>query len=117
MNLILNSFLGEDEKIDNIIIDNMIGASGREVPNQYKVIINTDVNTYKCFYSYNSLIIIYKNGRLFRIGTDYNYSRTTGKYRNAFTRLTLVELDKIIAEKFTYCSDIEQYVLKEEING
>lgn len=117
MNLVLDSFIGENEKIKNIEVKNMLGTSYREVPNQYEVYIYTSKNIYRCFYSYNSMIIVYKNGELFRIGTDYNYSRTTGKYRNTFTRLTLVELNKIIDEKFTYCSDIEQYVLKEEING
>ena len=55
--------------------------TGREVANQF--IIEGDGQT--IFQSYNSTIaIIDWNKHTVKIGEDWNYSTTTGKYRNSF---------------------------------
>ena len=55
--------------------------TGREVANQF--IIEGDGKT--IFQSYNSTIaVIDWNEKTVKIGDDWNYSTTTGKYRNAF---------------------------------
>ncbi len=67
--------------IKAISVDNMTGTSGREVPNQF--IIRTEDGVY--FQSYKSIIAF--DNRLGKITLDENYwdySKTTGKYRNDF---------------------------------
>lgn len=55
--------------------------TGREVANQF-VIENGDVTL---FQSYRSPIVeIDRNTRTIRVYEDWNYSRTTSKYRNQF---------------------------------
>ena len=62
-------------------VRNMYGRTGREVPNQF--IINTDQGTY--FQSYNSIIAFKDNNSKVTLDEYYwDYSRTTGKYRNEF---------------------------------
>ena len=80
--------------------------------NAIVVYIYATDGVYKALYSYNTLICILKNGGIYRISKKWNFSRTTGKHRNLFLNQTGKELEKFIKEKMTYCSDIEQYVLK-----
>lgn len=59
------------------------GASGRKVPNQF--IIRDDKTSRTTFQSYDSMIatIDYQNNTI-TLGEDWDYSRTTGRYRNQF---------------------------------
>lgn len=59
------------------------GASGRKVPNQF--IIRDDRTSRTTFQSYDSMIatIDYQNNTI-TLGEDWDYSRTTGRYRNQF---------------------------------
>ena len=62
-------------------VRNMYGRTGREVPNQF--IIETDQGKY--FQSYKSVIAFKDNDSKVTLDEKYwNYSRTTGKYRNEF---------------------------------
>ena len=63
-------------------VENMVSPrTGREVANQF--VITGDGTT--TFQSYNSTIaVIDWNEHTVKIGEDWNYSNTTGKYRNAF---------------------------------
>jgi len=55
--------------------------SGREVPNQFR--ISGEGKT--VFQSYSSMIAtIDHNAHAILIGEDWDYSKTTGKYRNQF---------------------------------
>jgi len=64
-----------------IKIENMISNRGYEVPNQF--IIKTDKGTF--FQSYNSIIVFKsKNGKTYLDKHYWDYSKTTGKYRNMF---------------------------------
>ena len=65
-------------------VNNMVSPrTGREVANQF--IIEGDGKT--IFQSYNSTIaVIDWNEHTVKSGEDWNYSNTTGKYRNAFFR-------------------------------
>lgn len=85
-------------------VENMTGRTGRAVPNQF-IITKRDNNhriTYKYFQSYNFMIAL-------RITVDYSavvtikldkdkwdYSVTTGKYRNQFLGETKRETEKKI---------------------
>ena len=63
-------------------VSNMTGNSGNEVPNQF--LIQTDKGVY--FQSYNSIIAFkpYGDNKTQLDETYWDYSRTTGKYRNQF---------------------------------
>ena len=62
-------------------VTNMTNSRGRKVPNQF-IITNGNVYT---FQSYNSIIAIvdFDNSTI-TIGSNWNYSTTTSRYRNAF---------------------------------
>lgn len=61
-------------------IKNFISHSGRAVANQY---IITDGNK-RTFQSYNSTICTIENGRVTLDSYYWDFSQTTGKYRNIF---------------------------------
>lgn len=65
-------------------VKNMTSASsGRKVPNQF--IIRDNATDRTTFQSYDSMIatIDYQNNTI-SLGEDWDYSRTTGRYRNQF---------------------------------
>jgi len=63
-------------------VENMVSPrTGREVANQFII----SGNGTETFQSYDSTIaVIDWNEKTVKIGEDWNYSVTTGKYRNAF---------------------------------
>jgi len=68
-------------EFENVKVKNMTSSSGREVPNQFE--IRTDKGVY--FQSYQSIIAFIPHGKgNIVLGTDWDYSVTTGKYRNMF---------------------------------
>ena len=72
-------FLLENRRFPRV--RNMEGRSGNEVPNQF--IIETADGTY--FQSYNSLIVfVPREGKTILDERYWDYSTTTGKYRNIF---------------------------------
>jgi hypothetical protein len=102
LNLKQIGVVGEIKKIN---INHMVSSAGKDVPNQYNVFIYSEDGIYNCFYSYDKLIIVIKNGKIIKVGKDYNYSNTTGKYRNIFTGLNLKELDKYIKDMSYNCDN------------
>jgi len=61
-------------------VENMKSARGNFVPNQF--IVYDNEKTY--FQSYDSIIALIKNGIIYLDNYYWDYSTTTGKYRNAF---------------------------------
>ena len=59
---------------------NMTSNNGNKVSNQF--IIEDKNKTY--FQSYNSIIVLNKNGKITLDSYYWDYSVTTGKYRNQF---------------------------------
>ena len=59
---------------------NMNSPSGNPVANQFVV----SANEFTGFKSYNSIIAIKYDGQIYLDTTDWDYSVTTGKYRNIF---------------------------------
>lgn len=62
-------------------ISNIIGNSGQPVKNQFLVI---DDNGNRYFQSYDSIIAKIENGKVYLDSFYWDYSQTTGKYRNIF---------------------------------
>lgn len=75
-------------------ITNMTSPStGQEVPNQF-VISTEDAQIFK---SYNSNIAVITNdGRILLDRSKWDYSNTTGKYRNQFLGMDKAETEKAI---------------------
>lgn len=62
-------------------VTNITNSRGRKVANQF-IIENENVYT---FQSYNSIIAIVDfNNSIITLGSDWNYSTTTSRYRNKF---------------------------------
>ena len=68
-------------------VQNMTNNNGNDIPNQF-IIRDKDKTTFE---SYSSIIAIRKNGVLTLDTNNWDYSRTTSKYRNVFTGLTTKE--------------------------
>lgn len=66
--------------IQKINVSNMIGARGNEVVNQFEIRVGNA--TY--FQSYRSIIAVKQAGTVTLDEYYWNYSTTTGKYRNIF---------------------------------
>ena len=74
-------------------VKNMMSNNGNFVPNQFE--ISTSEGRY--FQSYDSIIVfINNNGKVFLDENDWDYSRTTGKYRNIFLGENMSETRKKI---------------------
>jgi len=70
-------------------------VNGRDIPNQF--IIHTSEGVY--FQSYNSVIAFKSNDNKISIDKNYwDYSRTTGKYRNIFLGEDKKETERKIKE-------------------
>ena len=61
-------------------VTNLTSNKGNKIANQFQV--QTENAIY--FQSYNSMIVKIENGQTYLDSTFWDYSRTTGKYRNIF---------------------------------
>jgi hypothetical protein len=82
----------EMETIKKIRVSNMESSRGNIVPNQFE--IETDDGIY--FQSYNTIIAYRSHGKRYLDKESWDYSRTTGKYRNIFLNETKKETEKKI---------------------
>lgn len=77
-------------------VKNMVSSNGNVVKNQF---IITDDQGNKFFQSYQSIIVkIDKDGKTYLDSQKWNYSKTTGKYRNIFLGETKKEIEQKIKE-------------------
>ena len=74
-------------------VENMKSVNGNKVPNQF--IINHNGEEY--FQSYNSIIAKRSKGKIYLDDYFWDYSHTTGKYRNDFLGEGIAETRKKIA--------------------
>ena len=71
------------ELLGNFIkVENISNVKGRAVPNQH--IIQTDKGI--VFQSYSSIIAAKVGGKVYLDENKWDYSTTTGRYRNVFLR-------------------------------
>ena len=77
----MQNIINENINSRNIKVLNMMSSQGNKIPNQF--VIATPEGNY--FQSYNSVIAFINNeGRVFLDKNKWDYSTTTGKYRNIF---------------------------------
>lgn len=90
--------------IKKISIENMETSGGGKVPNQFKVF--TPDGCY--FQSYSSLIAFrpIRGGQVVLDQNKWNYSKTTGKYRNQFLRETKKETEQKIKSGVYILADL-----------
>ena len=89
-----------------IHVQNMTSISGNPIANQFE--IRTKKGVY--FQSYDSIIVFIDNKRQVFLDTNFwDYSNTTGKYRNQFLGENIKETRKKIKSK--------EYKLKDLNNG
>jgi hypothetical protein len=69
-------------------VENMTSPQGNKVANQF-IITDDDNNDY--FQSYRSIIAKRSRGKIYLDEYYWDYSRTTGKYRNEFLNETIAE--------------------------
>lgn len=87
-----------------------IENNGRNVPNQFLISYEENGKNYEVFQSYNSMIIKWKNGIIIEVGSDWDYSRTSGKYRNLLTGMNKKEFEKMLKEEFEYNENTQTYI-------
>ena len=73
-------------------VTNITGSRGNKIPNQF--IIYTDNGS--IFQSYASTIVKIDSGKTYLDESKWNYSNTTGKYRNIFLNETIKDTRKKI---------------------
>lgn len=79
-------------------------ATGREVANQFIICIYGKNGTKQVFQSYNSVIAVKENGKVYLDRNKWDYSVTTGRYRNQFLGESIAETRKKIADgTYTLC--------------
>jgi len=61
-------------------VRNMESSKGNSIPNQFIL----DGDNFIAFQSYNTIIVKQQNGKIYLDKDRWNYSVTTGKYRNLF---------------------------------
>ena len=96
----------------NLKVQNLY-YNGREVSNQFEIFYEENNKNYKIFQSYESMIIKWENGIIIEVGGDWDYSRTTGKYRNILTKTTKKDFEKILKNNFIYNEETQTYIRKQ----
>lgn len=96
-------------------VQNMTSTNGNKIANQF--IIEDEGKI--CFQSYDSMIVtIDYNTQTIVVGNDWDYSQTTGKYRNLFmknyTRFGLDMGDKKGFEYYLNLGAIANYTIIKE---
>ena len=94
--------------MENLQIKNVYN-NGRNVPNQFEIYYEKGNKSYKVFQSYSSMILKFENGKIIEIGADWDYSRTTGKYRNLLTGMNKKEFEKMLENEFKWSKKTETY--------
>ena len=78
---------------DKMKVENMYSPNGNKVANQFIITDNGD----EYFQSYRSIIAKRSKGKIYLDDYYWDYSRTTGKYRNEFLGEGIAETRKKIA--------------------
>jgi coproporphyrinogen III oxidase len=62
-------------------VSNMQSHNGNDIPNQFDIVAD---NGDRFFQSYNSIIVKRSKGKIYLDENKWDYSVTTGKYRNMY---------------------------------
>ena len=87
-----------------------IENNDRNVPNQFLISYEENGKNYEVFQSYSSMILKWENGLIIEVGSDWDYSRTSGKYRNLLTGMNKKEFEKMLKKEFKYNENTQTYI-------
>lgn len=74
-------------------VSNMTSNNGNKIANQFIIDVSENGNSKIIFQSYNSVIAVKENGKITLDASRWDYSKTTGKYRNQFLNETRKETE------------------------
>lgn len=92
----------------NLRVENIVN-NGRCVINQFEIWYEENNKQYKVFQSYSSMIVKWENGKIIEVGKDWEYSTTTGRYRNLLTNTNKKEFEKMLKEEFGWNEKTQTY--------
>lgn len=95
----------------NLFVKN-VENNGRSIANQFIICYRKNNKKYKIFQSYSSMILKWENGVLIEVGLGWDYSKTTGKYRNILMDMDKKEFKKMLENKFEWNTDTQTYIRK-----
>ena len=95
----------------NLKVTNLM-KNDKSIANQFMLYYVENGKKYKIFQSYDSMIIKWENGIIIEVGADWEYSRTTGKYRNLLTYTNKKEFEKMLKNDFEWNADTQSYIRK-----
>ena len=91
-------------KLLGVKVSNMQSFAGNFVPNQFTIVVEDFI----FFQSYDTVIAMKHGDKLYLDENDWNYSRTTSKYRNEFTGLTTKETQEGIKKGSIILADLNK---------
>jgi len=77
-------------------VENMTNTRGNKIANQFRITDTVDGRNVYYFQSYKSIIVKRVNGKTYLDEYYWDYSTTTGKYRNQFLFENITETRKKI---------------------
>ena len=83
-------------------IENLTSNKGNKIANQF--VIKSETAVY--FQSYDSIIVKIENDKTFLDSTYWDYSKTTGKYRNQFLGEDKKETEKKIKQGIYFLTNL-----------
>ena len=95
----------------NLKVQNMYN-NGKEVLNQFEIFYEENNKHYKIFQSYESMIIKWENTIIVEVGSNWDFSKTTGKYRNSVTNMDKKAFEKMLKEEFEWNDSTQSYLRK-----
>ena len=93
----------------NLRVQN-VKIKGSEISNQFEIFYSENNKHFKIFQSYGRMVIKWENGIIVEVGSDWDYSRTTGKYRNMLTRTNKKEFEKMLQNNFMFNEETQTYI-------
>ena len=83
--------------------------NGKEISHQFEIFYSENNKHFKIFQSYGRMIVKWENTIIVEVGADWDYSRTTGKYRNILTKTTKKEFEKMLQNNFIFNEETQTY--------
>ena len=96
----------ENLRVSNIMIN------GKGVNNQYWIHYNEGGCSYQIFQSYESMILKMKDWEIIEVGSEWDASKTTEKYRNKVTGMDKKHFKKMLDEDFEWNEETQSYLRK-----
>lgn len=94
--------------MENVRVQNVMN-NGKKIANQFEIFYKEGNKQYKLFQSYSSMIVKWENDIIVEVGNSWDYSNTTGKYRNLLTGMNKKEFEKMLKNEFEWNEKTQTY--------